>query len=157
MSQTPKEKAYQIYDNMYNVKSHNFHNMKEEDTIQCAIIAVDEVLNVLFDYGTNEINDYWEEVKHEIENLITKTMTEEKGIAAQILLERLTNLRHTFKLLETSRDIQGITFRCISTNFTPTNLSIDESSIELKQIIIDSTKESLKNQIYKLEQEFKDL
>jgi hypothetical protein len=84
-------------------------------------------------------------------------MTEEKGIAAQILLERLTNLRHTLKLLETSRDIQGITFRCISTNFTPTNLSIDESSIELKQIIIDSTKESLKNQIYKLEQEFKDL
>jgi len=154
---TPKEKAHQIYDNMYNVESHDFHNMKTEDAVQCAIIAVDEVLNVLFDYGTNEINDYWEEVKHEIENLITKTMTEEKGIAAQILLERLTNLRHTFKLLETSRDIQGITFRCISTNFTPTNLSIDESSIELKQIIIDSTKESLKNQIYKLEQELKDL
>jgi len=84
-------------------------------------------------------------------------MTEEKGIAAQILLERLTNLRYTLKLLEESRDIHGITFRCTSSNFTPTNLSIDGSNVELKQIIIDSTKESLKNQIYKLEQEFKDL
>jgi hypothetical protein len=84
-------------------------------------------------------------------------MTEEQGIASQILLERLTNLRYTLKLLEESRDIHGITFRCTSTNFTPTNLNIDGSNVELKQIIIDSTKESLKNHIYKLEQELKDL
>jgi hypothetical protein len=63
---TPKEKAHQIYDNMYNVESHDFHNMKEEDAVQCAIIAVDEVLNVLFDYGTKEINDNWEEDEQEL-------------------------------------------------------------------------------------------
>jgi hypothetical protein len=63
---TPKEKAHQIYDNMYNVESHDFHNMKEEDAVQCAIIAADEVLNVLFDYGTNEIYAYWGEVEQEL-------------------------------------------------------------------------------------------
>jgi hypothetical protein len=53
--------------------------------------------------------------------------------------------------------IPEITFRCTSVYHNDTNVFINGNDVELKQIIIDSTKESLKNQIYKLEQEFKDL
>ena len=75
---TPKEKAHQIYDNMYNVESDNIHNMKKEDAIQCALIAVDEILQTFnnewtkLDFWTEEINgtiNFWTKVKEEIENL----------------------------------------------------------------------------------------
>jgi len=35
---------------------------------RCAIIAVDEILNVLSKYGTKEY-EYWEEVKNELEKI----------------------------------------------------------------------------------------
>jgi hypothetical protein len=69
---TAKEKAHQIYDNMYNVESHGFHNMKKEDAVQCAIIAVNEILYILefsLDFRMDKSIKYWQEVKHEIENL----------------------------------------------------------------------------------------
>ena len=51
---TPKEKAHQIYDNMYNVESHNFHNMKEEDAVQCALIAVAEIIKAIPDASDDD-------------------------------------------------------------------------------------------------------
>jgi hypothetical protein len=69
---TPKEKAHQIYDNMYNVESHNFHNMKEEDAVQCAIIAVYEILYILefsLDFRMDKSIKYWQQVKEELLNL----------------------------------------------------------------------------------------
>jgi len=70
---TPEQKAidilekliphvYNEYDGsdggkVYNAKRH---------TIQCALIAVDEILNVLFQH--HKI-DYWKEVKNELEKL----------------------------------------------------------------------------------------
>jgi hypothetical protein len=66
---TAKEKAHQIYDNMYNVEYDNIHNMKKEDAIQCALIAVDEILYILnfsLDFRMNKSIKYWQEVKEEL-------------------------------------------------------------------------------------------
>ena len=70
---TPKDKAKELVDKMWNIDerygSIGFHEAK-----QCALVAVDEILN--FDLkAKNEsqfiierrIEDYWEEVKQEIE------------------------------------------------------------------------------------------
>jgi hypothetical protein len=65
---TPKEKAKELVDKMWNIDerygSIGFHEAK-----QCALIAVDEIINVTV--GLNGWIDgfqYWEEVKKEIEN-----------------------------------------------------------------------------------------
>jgi hypothetical protein len=84
-------------------------------------------------------------------------MTEEQAIIASQILQKVTKLRSILKILEESMIIPEITFRCKSVYHNDTNVFINENDVELKQIVIDSTKESLKNQIYKLEQEFKDL
>jgi hypothetical protein len=66
---TAKEKAHQIYDNMYNVESDNIHNMKKEDAIQCALIAVDEIINTIeftLDFRMEKSIKYWQEVKKEL-------------------------------------------------------------------------------------------
>jgi hypothetical protein len=84
-------------------------------------------------------------------------MTEEQAVIASQILQKVTKLRSILKILEESMIIPEITFRCKSVYYTDTNVFINENNVELKQIVIDSTKESLKNQIYKLEQEFKDL
>jgi hypothetical protein len=71
---TPKEKAKELVDKFfeytYRVKwdidknkwEHNFDQSK-----QCALIAVDEIINTLL-YGYNLI-EYWQNVKKEIELL----------------------------------------------------------------------------------------
>jgi hypothetical protein len=84
-------------------------------------------------------------------------MTEEQAIIASQILQKVTKFRSILKILEESMSIPEITFRCKSVYHTDTNVFINGNDVELKQIVIDSTKESLKNQIYKLEQEFKDL
>jgi len=66
---TAKEKAHQIYDNMYNVEYDNIHNMKKEDAIQCALIAVDEILNINSVDKDFSLSHYWLDVKDEILNL----------------------------------------------------------------------------------------
>jgi hypothetical protein len=58
---TPKEKAIELYNKMYDF------SIFDESAKQCALIAVDEVLNTLL-YGYNLI-EYWKEVKKEIEAL----------------------------------------------------------------------------------------
>lgn len=61
---TPKEKADKLVDkfNIPDRKNYPYvHNAQ-----QCALIAVDEILNVLFQH--HKI-DYWKEVKQEIEKI----------------------------------------------------------------------------------------
>ena len=68
---TPKEKAEELFDKFNNPDRTNYpyysHNAQ-----QCALIAVDEIMNVL-DQHLNEkqfkIMNYWEEVKEEIQAL----------------------------------------------------------------------------------------
>ena len=64
---TPKEKAEELIESMaFSCRECDY----EAKAIQCALIAVDEVLNFIhtdaFSY-TNE--EYWQEVKQEIEKL----------------------------------------------------------------------------------------
>jgi len=65
---TPKEKAIELY-NTYEVLCRDFTRgvSIEEFAKQCALIAVDEIINTLL-YGYNLI-EYWKEVKKEIEKL----------------------------------------------------------------------------------------
>ena len=74
----PKEKAEQLY-NKCNphclTKSFYGDDIERQSTKQCAIIAVDEALNVLNELFTEPYLDsldekkYWQQVKTEIENL----------------------------------------------------------------------------------------
>jgi hypothetical protein len=84
-------------------------------------------------------------------------MTEQQAFIASQILQKVTKLRSILKILEESMIIPEITFKCTSVYHNDTNVFINRNDVELKQIVIDSTKESLKNQIYKLEQQFKDL
>jgi hypothetical protein len=65
---TPKEKAEEIFDKMLlDWGCNECHNHWAKD---CALIAVDEILNnnkILFEDVLN--NQYWKEVKQEIEKL----------------------------------------------------------------------------------------
>lgn len=67
---TPKEKATELISKMYN-------HFEDDDAIaystakHCALIAVDEILNIEwdeFEMSGNEVM-YWQEVKQEIEKL----------------------------------------------------------------------------------------
>jgi hypothetical protein len=67
----PKEKALELY-NRYEQLGRDFTRgvSMKEFAKQCALIAVDEILNVIigsYDYELE--NKYWQEVKQEIENL----------------------------------------------------------------------------------------
>ena len=62
---TPKEKAFEIANAMYNPNV--FDHLKEvKNAKRCALIAVDEILN---DNASIYSQKYWQEVKQEIENL----------------------------------------------------------------------------------------
>jgi hypothetical protein len=64
---TPKRKAWRLFVDYRNIlnKIPSEFDIKQQAK-QCALIAVDEILSVLFQH--HKI-DYWKEVKHEIENL----------------------------------------------------------------------------------------
>ena len=62
---TPKEKAEELVDKYY-----EFHNINYECAKQCAIIAVDEILNFLEDDRCGfSWKKYYTEVKTEIKKL----------------------------------------------------------------------------------------
>jgi len=62
----PKEKAKKLVDVYRNtIMLFLSDDMKDRNVIRCTLIAVEEVLNK---DGYN--NDYWQEVKQEIENLL---------------------------------------------------------------------------------------
>ena len=75
---TPKEKAKEIFDKMYGKTPVRDEESlieldRDRDTaIQCALVAVDEMLQLSSLVGS-DLSDtfyiYWEEVKQEIENL----------------------------------------------------------------------------------------
>jgi hypothetical protein len=94
---TAKDKAKELVNQMYdvfNMKNYNDLLIDETDNEindqlwdknnelflsiyklfakQCALIAVDEILDVIngiYDYDFEKLNPYWQEVKQEIENL----------------------------------------------------------------------------------------
>jgi hypothetical protein len=64
---TPKEKAQELVDKMYHYQWREKQRAKE-----CALIAVDEVIDQCWDYREIDLGlalDYWREVKQEIEKL----------------------------------------------------------------------------------------
>jgi hypothetical protein len=71
---TLKEKAKELFNRMYFSKDEDgFHSMNKYRAKQCALIAVDEILNDDWYITTLEDNilrkKYWQEVKQEIEKL----------------------------------------------------------------------------------------
>jgi len=78
---TTKEKAEELVDkymNIKNVKLSDYSIIYLPTAKQCALIAVDEIINtnpkIIINWafsGTQEFNNisYWQEVKQEIENL----------------------------------------------------------------------------------------
>jgi hypothetical protein len=76
---TPKEKAEELIDKYVSLTDGWVYGIKNwEHKKQCALIAVDEVLNVLpqqeyledrGEYSENRERIYWKEVKQEIEKL----------------------------------------------------------------------------------------
>jgi len=66
---TPQEKAKELVDKMlYCYQGH----IDEYTAKQCALIAVDELIEVASDYCDYDetvTKEYWQEVKQEIENL----------------------------------------------------------------------------------------
>ncbi len=65
---TPKEKAIDLVEQFSSVL---IHDEVYEDSIKCALIAVDEVIEALHEHHwQNRLTiDYWKEVKKEIEKL----------------------------------------------------------------------------------------
>ena len=71
---TPKEKAKELFDKMYNSKDlMGIYPMCFETSKQCALIAVDEILEIINEtmilVDIESDYDYWQEVKQEIEKL----------------------------------------------------------------------------------------
>ena len=61
---TPKEKAIELFDKYDYILYREYNNLEAR---HCALIAVDEVINNL--PLISEIQNYWQEVKLQIENL----------------------------------------------------------------------------------------
>lgn len=66
---TPKEKAEQLIERFrMNVLDYEGCSINDHKAKQCALIAVDEIINsALFKWLEDEI--YWQEVKQEVEKL----------------------------------------------------------------------------------------
>jgi hypothetical protein len=70
---SPAEKAKELFNKMYQVDN-ILHEKKMDkyEAKQCALIAVEEILNAIKDiycYDFDILNPYWKEVKTEIEKL----------------------------------------------------------------------------------------
>jgi hypothetical protein len=64
----PREKSIELVEQFASVLMHDeFY----EDSVMCALVAVNEILEALHEHHWQNrlIIDYWEEVKHEIEKL----------------------------------------------------------------------------------------
>jgi hypothetical protein len=70
---TPKEKAKELYDKFYMAIPNNEMGLDNEASIQCALIAVDEILKAVNNpdetYLMKHSVNYWTEVKQETEKL----------------------------------------------------------------------------------------
>jgi hypothetical protein len=68
---TPKDKANQLVDRMYNVDFHDDAReiaMRYPHAIKCALVAVEELLSLCWN-GNKTAMEYWQQVKNEIEKL----------------------------------------------------------------------------------------
>jgi hypothetical protein len=66
----PKEKAQELFDKFN--KPDTTHYPYIHNAQQCALIVVDEILDVItsiYDYDFEKLNPFWQEVKQEINNL----------------------------------------------------------------------------------------
>jgi len=71
---TPKEKAEELFNKYatYVVMWTGGSEVEKQNCKQCALIAVDEILNIIdtiYDYDRNLLYPYYQEVKQEIEKL----------------------------------------------------------------------------------------
>jgi hypothetical protein len=71
---TPKEKAEELFDKMmYHIMYNCQPTLSEMVAKQCALIAVDEIIEEIVESTDNEVKSiriiYWEKVKQEINNL----------------------------------------------------------------------------------------
>ncbi len=67
---TPKEKAEELFSKYVFLTISDMSDENFNQTKQCALIAVDEILNVIPDNnGWQTKREYWWEVKQEIKNL----------------------------------------------------------------------------------------
>jgi len=67
---TPEEKAKELFDKFRNeILSFLGDKMKDKNAKRCALIAVDEILNINSVDKDFSLSHYWMDVKHEIENL----------------------------------------------------------------------------------------
>ena len=71
---TPREKADELYSKYDDLLNKDFGNpiVFDNQIKQCALIAIDELIEVACDYSDYDekvTKEYWEKVKIEIENL----------------------------------------------------------------------------------------
>ena len=69
---SPKEKAKELYDKYFELVEAQTSEQQEDNARNAALIAVDEIIQshyVVMVGVTKSIEDYWQEVKHEINNL----------------------------------------------------------------------------------------
>jgi hypothetical protein len=67
---TPKEKAQELFENMYYKIESDELGKDEESAKECALIAVDEIIDEYQKIFPNvNRRNYWDEVKQEIEKL----------------------------------------------------------------------------------------
>ena len=68
---TPKEKAEELIINFFRIQDDVInHETTWHEAKQCALVAVDEIIKVLWHTHNNEIEyKFWKEVKQEIEKL----------------------------------------------------------------------------------------
>lgn len=71
MKMTPKEKAFELIDKYSLLVPIEFGGMDKNLAKQCALIAVDEILNSRKEHLVQSIKfyEYWIEVKRELERL----------------------------------------------------------------------------------------
>ena len=68
-SDLAKQKAVEIYQKMYKVRSNSASDITKHFAKQCALIAVDEVWRELESERVFEKYDFWQQVHTEIEKL----------------------------------------------------------------------------------------
>jgi hypothetical protein len=61
----PQDKAYEIWQKMMNADA----LVDSISAKQCSLVAVDEILSINSVDKDEDLSNYWEEVKQEIENL----------------------------------------------------------------------------------------
>ena len=70
---TPKHKAEELFDKMSTNNGDEYHHCTKYVAIQCALIAVDEILKAVNNpdetYLMKDFFNYWSQVKKEIEAL----------------------------------------------------------------------------------------